>query len=103
MNENKQPQQAQRRPEQPPRLDESRPIPVAVLQFREMVEIPGKLTSQGIKSDYSPDGNRKRWRVYYMPLVRHFQLDLYLPNQHTPEGSYFIHETLVNWWIATPS
>jgi hypothetical protein len=103
MNESKQqPQQPQRRPEATTaRLDESRPIPIASLSFKEMLDIPGKLTSQGVKSDYSPDGNRKRWRVVYLPTLRHFQLDHYLPGASTPEASYFVHETLIAWWIPT--
>lgn len=80
-------------------LADMKSIPVAIMQFREMVEIPGRLASQGLKAEVEP-GNRKRWRISYLPQLRHFQLDFFPANAGAPECSYLIHETLVVWWIA---
>lgn len=78
-------------------LDLPKGLPVAQLKFHTLVEIPGKLTATGLKSDIEQT-NRHRWRISFLPQVRHFQLEHFPAGSLEPKASYLVHESHIEWW-----
>lgn len=92
--------QAHHRPQANGALADLKGIAVAHLHFTQMLDIPGRLSSQGVVS-LDDGSNRKRWRITYLPALRNFQLDYFAPsNQGAPDGTYFVPDHLAMWWIA---
>jgi hypothetical protein len=90
--------QPHHRPQPGTQLD-VKAVPVAVMHFKDMLDIPGRLQSQGLKSE-SDQPNRHNWRIHYLPQLRHFQLEFRPANSNSSASAstYFVHETHVIWW-----
>jgi hypothetical protein len=91
-------QQPHHRPQSSGPLADVKGIAIRHLHFRETVDIPGRLSSQGVVAD-DEVSNRKRWRITYLPALRSFQLDFYAPNQSAPDSTFFVGEHLAMWWM----
>lgn len=76
-------------------------LPVLQLKFHTLVEIPGKLATTGLKSDIE-QVNRHRWRISFLPQLRHFQLEYFPAGSTAAKGSYLVHEHHIEWWEPIP-
>lgn len=92
-------QQPHHRPQATGPLADVKGIAVHDLHFKETLDIPGRLSSQGVRNEADVEGarNRKRWRITYLPALRHMQLDFFLAGSDKAE-TFFVHESRVEWW-----
>lgn len=91
--------QPHHRPQANAALAELRSIPVAWMQFRDLFEVPGMLTSTGLRTETQT--NKRRCVIEYLPQVQHFKIQMYRPDQAEPEKVVMIWVGHVNWWESS--
>ena len=77
-------------------LAELRAIPVAWMQFRDLFEVPGAITSTGLRSE--TQSNKRRVMLSYLPQIAHFSITFYRPDKTEPEKIVMVPAHHVNWW-----
>ena len=97
---NKDNPQPHRRPQSNGALAELRAVPVAWMQFKELFEVPGSITSTGLRTEHA--GNKRRCVITYLPQIQHFQIQFYKPgNDNKAEDEpIMVWVGHVNWWKA---
>ena len=92
--------QPHHRPQQNAQLAELRSIPVAWMQFKELFEVPGSITSTGLRTERQ--SNRRHAVITYMPQIQHFHIQFYKAGTGIPDDEpIMVWVGHVNWWKAS--